>query len=511
MARPLVLVAAVTAAALLATPAAQAAPLTLANPLALPVRLTSNSVVTSASSGPDQATAIVVRPDVTAPRVLIDGADGHWHGFDVPRGAQQVQLARLDGGGLAAWDAGSSIMVRSWDRDGTLQPAQAVLTGVRTVGSVDYDYATWRLSSDSAGTVVIAAPTLDDAVVATIRDPGGDFAPAQQVRPPLATAGDPLAIGISAIAADGSVDVHWDQSGARYEPAAELGHAQRDGRAATFGPPQPARPATTIPLDPGAPTGADPSTMTTAEGISVRLGPWAAAVCRRASRGCAGATLFRWGNGAQVVAFLTLEPGGGDLPAGDAWYVARRLHDGFFDAPRQVTHDTAAFPIWTATPATLAFAATPSTYEDGPSPLYLLRSVAPARARLRVHVEDPAVGTSRHVQLNAWCSASCRIVATARRESHGRPVGRAYRATLAPGSQAFQLPPARRRPTIDAFEQATGLIPIHGGALPAGTRVRLTLTVHGPGRRVQHVVRTLVRGGVPTAGAARLWHVRPAR
>ena len=179
-----------------------------------PIRLFGDrSAVLDASSGPDHGLALRLL-DVRARErhsVRFQDSAARWHRFTVPGGPQTVRLARLeDGGGLAAWDEGDSVHVRTWTRDGALSRARTVLTDVETIWSGDFDAAGWDLAHDGAGTVAIAAPGPGGSVVATVRDAGGDFAPQQQLLAPTGAL-EPPSLALAGLAPDGTVSVFWGQ------------------------------------------------------------------------------------------------------------------------------------------------------------------------------------------------------------------------------------------------------------------------------------------------------------
>ena len=100
----------------------------------LPSRLFSDRLsVLEASSGAEHGVALELfdgkaRDDRHS--VRFQDSTARWHRFTVPGRPQAIRLAQLeDGGGLAAWDQGENVYVRTWDRAGHLTPARAVLTG----------------------------------------------------------------------------------------------------------------------------------------------------------------------------------------------------------------------------------------------------------------------------------------------------------------------------------------------------------------------------------------------
>ena len=125
----------ITSLLLAAPSAAQAAIPKLGDP----IRVTPTDAprfVSSTLSGQGQNTAIVLyRPNAPRNRYSVRYQDikHRWHVFTLVGKPTAVRLARLDGGdGLVAWDDGTSVYARRWHRDGRLDAAKAVLTGVQT-------------------------------------------------------------------------------------------------------------------------------------------------------------------------------------------------------------------------------------------------------------------------------------------------------------------------------------------------------------------------------------------
>jgi hypothetical protein len=322
--------------------------------------------VIAADSGATRGVALVTRTDAQAIRVLHQDAAGRWKRFPIsgrPEGVRVVVLE--DGGGLAAWDAGSEVLVRRWDAKGAVSAPRAVLHSISPTWYGDFDAAEWQLVADRHGTVVIASSgdraTAPGAIVATVRDPGGDFGPQQQIGQvdPEPGIGDEPSLDLSPIAPDGSVAVRWALHGygpGNFSVADESGHAVRVGRAASFGPPQP---------PPGPPAGnvlgrPQPGTsallaVQAAQSATVRVGPGVLALCRRASGGCDAPRLFRW-HGTAVIAVQAMSCNPCvDFALAGSWYLARVADGGVFDHAVLATRDAGAQPVRTSRAGIVAF------------------------------------------------------------------------------------------------------------------------------------------------------------
>jgi hypothetical protein len=309
-----------------------------------------------------------------------------WHRFTLAGEPWGVRFARLErGAGLVAWDEGTSIEVRRWERDGTLDAPQTVLTGIDPAFSGQNDVASWGFSSDLRGTVAIAAPASDGSIYATVRDPGGSFSAPQRLRGSIGASypDDQPPLTVSPIAGDGTVTVAW--SGGLVPP----GQATRLGRATAFG-------AATPPVPRPAP---DPRVLEVDGSRSVRLAADVRALCP-----CA-AYLFTWGG----VRRLALRPNG------HGWYVARPGAGGAFTRPRLATRDAFSFPVWSARPGVLDFTREP---EDHGGVLSLVPTTRP-KLRPKVYLST-SVSVKNTLTIVAWCRATCRL--TARIAGHARTV-----------------------------------------------------------------------------------------
>ena len=146
----------VTALTILAAPAAAHAESSYGDPLRILHQPTS---VIGASSGPDGLALRLFHVEADErDSVRYQDAQGRWHRFVVPGAAQTVRLAQLgDGGRPGGVGRGQSVVVRTWDRAGTLAPARAVLTDAVTTWSSDFESPGWGLAYDGEGTVALAS------------------------------------------------------------------------------------------------------------------------------------------------------------------------------------------------------------------------------------------------------------------------------------------------------------------------------------------------------------------
>jgi hypothetical protein len=333
------LMAALTATVLTTAPAAARAASEITIPVALPA-----AYVNSAVSADGAGAALVAEENGGRYRVLHQDPRGHWRSFSVPhthRGSPRVAL--LGGGaGLAAWDEGDRVLVRSWDAAGDVAAPQAVLGGVQTIWDGDFTAYEWALSSDGRGTVAIAAPGLGvGGIYATVRDRGGAFGPQQLLAP--APAGvtdfqpDQAALDVAPIGAGGAVTVQWDS--AQGNPGRVV---PRDGRP-TFqvtrpGPGQPFGPVQSPVVVP-TPTLSDaawahasaPAAVQADQSATVRVGADVLALCR--PTGCTTPQRVSWGGRVRAIVFNRLLAAA--CSCYDRWYVATRRADGTFAAPRR--------------------------------------------------------------------------------------------------------------------------------------------------------------------------------
>lgn len=429
-----------------------------------PIRLFGDrSAVLDASSGPDHGLALRLLDLRARERhsVRFQDSAGRWHRFTVPGGPQTVRLARLeDGGGLAAWDEGDTVHVRTWTRDGALSPARTVLTDVETIWSGDFDAAGWDLAHDGAGTVAIAAPGPGGSVVATVRDAGGDFTPPQQLLAPTGAL-EPPSLALVGPEPDGTVSVFWGQHSDGPDPirGRETAHATRAGRATTF-----------APVEAGG-RAADATLLAAGEGRDVRVGPSVLALCMRVT--CSKPSLFAWGASAAVIAFQRV-----DLPTDDPgrWYVASRQPDGRFDRPRLAFRGDAN-PVWTRAPGVLTF----TRVSEGDSAgrergTYLVRfGGAPSKARPRLFAQE-AFSRNGTLTVTAFCRTACRISASGFKAAARRTL-----APLEPGALTMRVPATRKV-------------------------VHVTLVARDARGRRTRLERTLRRGPLVT-GSLREWRV----
>jgi hypothetical protein len=171
------------------------------------------------------AAAAAAAPHLGTPEVITSTITGT-PTFDIPTTNNSfpmaIRLADLeDGGGMALWDDGANhrVLARSWSRDGTLGAPQSVLAQVMTANNVGFGSAQWEMSSDGAGTVVVATtgPTPEAAgrVFATLRDPGRQFGAPQELIPASEPAIIDRQILVSPIASGGTVAISWGPGGAR--------------------------------------------------------------------------------------------------------------------------------------------------------------------------------------------------------------------------------------------------------------------------------------------------------
>jgi hypothetical protein len=169
---------AATALAALSPTAATAAAPRLGTPAPIPIRLPASSSIQLAVSAAGHGPAIVTEGQEGKDNIVLHRDHGTWRKFAVPGRPQAVRLALLeDGGGLAAWDEGDAVYVRRWTARGAVKAPQIVLSSVQTAWVGDFGAAEWQLSAARDGTVAIASMSLDGAITATIRDPGGTFGP----------------------------------------------------------------------------------------------------------------------------------------------------------------------------------------------------------------------------------------------------------------------------------------------------------------------------------------------
>jgi hypothetical protein len=269
---------------------------------------------------------------------------GHAHKFDIPTTNSSfpmaIRFAGLeDGGGMVLWDDGANhrILARSWLRDGTLAATQTVLAQVTTENNIGFGGPQWQMSADGAGTVVVATtgPVPDDAgrVIATVRDPGGQFGAPQELTPANEPAIIDRRILVSPIARDGTVAISW---GPGEDVAGPGGRAIRSGRSPRFDAPA------VVPF--AVPLGLTKTNRSI-------LGPDAAPITIDAGVAhfcpCTNARVFTWTGDVRVLAFQT---DGGD------WYVARGGRDGAFTGAVKATEHAAAVPMRRARPGEVGFA-----------------------------------------------------------------------------------------------------------------------------------------------------------
>jgi hypothetical protein len=360
----------------------------------------------------------------------------------VPGKPENVRLAP----GLAVWDQGDAVYVRTWTPAGALAPARPVLTGVQTAWEQDFSGPAWDLTADDAGTVVLAAPgKTAGGILATYRDPGQEFVAPQRVADyaPAPTPAQAPRIALSPVAADGSVTLGWAEPTA-YWP----GHliAVRPPRGA-FGPPQPGPPDSNAVADPGTAT--------------VRLSAQINRLCNTPDGGCTGFKLFRWDDGRELLAFTVDRDG-------NPWYTATRQADGRFANPVRVYRDSALRPLWTPVPGRLAFAI------PGPDEaLNVVTQGVEPKLRPRAYVQG-AMSYNDSLVLTASCRSSCRLSV---RIGNGRTVTR----------------------RVDPLQQAYFDAPT-----PTTKHVRVAAIARDARGRTSRVVRTLTRGRLHE-GSIRSW------
>ncbi|MDA0159203.1 hypothetical protein OM076_02910 [Solirubrobacter ginsenosidimutans] len=297
----------------------------------IPLAIGSDGHSLTASSGQGQRLAVVVSRRTTT-KLAVFGAHDRWRQVTLAtRRPHAVRFARLEGGaGLVAWDAGDAVRVRTWDRTGKLGPQRTVLTGVNTVWEGDTQHPGWDLASNRSGTVAIAAPTLQGGVRVTVREPGEDFAAAQDLR----ASGDlQPAISITAIATDGTMVVTWRDQ-APYQdvaPGDATGAAMRQQRGAFAA------------IDPPA-AHEDPSVWVVEGSRAVHPADDVLALCQAAKQGCRDPQLFTWPGGRQVLVFRRNF---------DQSYTAVRGTDGSFGKPRFAS--VSRVPVWTSKPGRVNF------------------------------------------------------------------------------------------------------------------------------------------------------------
>lgn len=343
--------------------------------------------------------------------VIYADEGGHQHRFDLPTSAasfpEAVRLVPLqDGAGMAVWDddASGRVLARTWTRGGVLGPEQTVLSGVDTVGSGDNDYAKWVLRDDGRGTVAVATvgarPEAAAAVVAAVRDPGGDFG-AQQVLDPGGQPGayDSRSVLLTPIDPDGSLTVSWSQLGLDGSPG---GAARRVGRAAGFVPADPA--AFSIP----APSARGGRELTGPDGRTIALTARLAGLCP-----CLRPQVFTWPSGAAVLAFQRYD---GRTRFSRSWYVARGDGRGSFDRAARATIRAAASPVRRSHPGEVGFASfdTETDYQ-----LFHRRSrltvvpfgpaVPRSRRAPRVEIGTAAPTHGRYVRVPISCDRVCTV------------------------------------------------------------------------------------------------------
>jgi hypothetical protein len=423
--------------------------------------------VSSSADHPDAYAVFHRKIGANVYSVVHRDSHGHAHRFDIHSESgsfpQAIRIVGLEAGsGMALWDESRTqrVLARSWANDGTLAPTGVVLSQVTTVHSADSDSAQWRVRSDGKGTVVVAttgaSPDKAASVFATIRDPGGQFAPQQEVTAPGEVGIDQRQIRISPIAGDGTVTVAW---GPDYGDGAG-GRAIRVGRAATFGAPEVH--AFTAELGLSA---TNRSTFTQ-DGTPVTIATNLARLCP-----CLRPSVFGWGGGAQVLAFQSY---GSKFAEAGTWYVAQPDGHGVFDDAVEATRNSYSVPVRRATVGEVGFARFDTETDDNlfrqHSRLVVLPfgSHVPASRRApRLDFGTHARATASRVLIPVYCDRVCGVHGSSGRVGRLRTTdfqGRRIDARLEPFSVAYlrvALPAGRTKVRIslsaadDAGHRAT--------------------------------------------------------
>ncbi len=286
----------------------------------------------------------------------------------VGTGPQRYAIVPLERGSIAVLYDDSTrhqVLARTIRATGAVEPAVVVL---RDVVTQEYNIhgdivPEWEFEADRKGTVVVTstarvASTGNNAIVAAAREPGGRFAPQQQLDAGAPFADclcpDPSAIArryprVSPIAADGSVSVFWHRQ-------AEGGlsrrvQAARAGRA-PFGP------ATEVafPADDSLTAAARANTGRGVEvrgefSTRVRVAPDVVAVCA-ADGACTDPRLYTWRDGSAAILFTPYTQWRLDYPRG--MWTATRQKDGTFAKPVRITKTNPAPAFTLRTPERLA-------------------------------------------------------------------------------------------------------------------------------------------------------------
>lgn len=348
------------AAALLAAPAPAHAQLGDVSPIGF--KAPDTPYIETSSSSATHPPALILRRTVHYADVR-----GGWHRFALAADAQEVRLARLeDGGGMAVWDDGDTLLTRTWTRDGVLAPARAVMSR---------GFMGFEIAHDEAGTVVIA--TAGERMGVIVRSPGGAWTVPQDIGP----AAEATPETFSAVVADGAVSVSWE------------------GRRAVRTGPAPA-------FEPAAPVPADPAVLVADGSKRVRV---SASVRKLCAKGCEAVRLFTWPDGTARLLLNTAWE----------WFVAQPQADGTFAAPTLATH-LGGHPLWTERPGVVAF-----TRETLPGLGLVPYGVAPRRgASVRL---VSAFTDGRRLYVNVFCSTTCRLSGLGSRVSTlplGQPLGK---------------------------------------------------------------------------------------
>ncbi|MBJ7330598.1 MAG: hypothetical protein JHC95_11930 [Solirubrobacteraceae bacterium] len=469
-------------------------------------------VLTSVSDPTHRAIVAVERTPSGADRhvVLFRRANGRYKRFDLPPPQDPIQRVRLalmeSGDGLVAWDDKDRVVTQIWHADGRVDRPFVALSSVRPTLVAD-GTANWALGSDDAGTVVLVAPRAAPrnrmTIQAAVREPGGVFAPAQQVAA-LPVADVPLFT--PTVEPGGAITVRW-----------RGGASARAATGAMFGAPV----AATWELSPGFET-IGPDTVAVASlsaeimrtlprGTArvvlpaeeatngpVAIGQAIRALCRIGASGCSDLHRFVWPGGVERLAFLASAPAPAQIWQ---WHVATlNPRRGEFVGPKLVSANPGLVPLRGGTPGRVDFAGVDTDGVPGAQlaggRLYVMpygtgEALADRHAP-EIGVGDTATSDADAVYIPLWCDEACSLRLRARVERRGRRPGRWQPAAALDRDGSYAV---RQEP----FQTAAGRVRTRAGD-GAVLRLRITATDRAGRRRTETVALRAGRGA-----AARAW------